>query len=133
THLDSHHNVHRDPRVLPQFVALATELGLPLRDHWPVHHCSRFYGQWNGESHPEQISAENLLHILEMEMSEGVTELSCHPGYVDAGFTTSYSAEREAELRTLCDAALRRALAARGIHLANYHHLEQLLPRAAAA
>jgi len=42
THLDSHHNVHREPQPLPCFVELAAEHGLPLREHSPVRYFSTF-------------------------------------------------------------------------------------------
>jgi predicted glycoside hydrolase/deacetylase ChbG (UPF0249 family) len=126
THLDSHHNVHRNPQLHPHFVELAAEHGLPLREHSPVRYFSTFYGQWGGESHLEHISAASLAHMLETGIGEGFTELSCHPGYVDADHTGSYSVEREAELRTLCDPAIRRALATRSIQLVSYHDLGPL-------
>ena len=36
-------------------------------------------------------------------LSEGVTKLCCHPGYVDPNFDSEYHAERELELATLLD------------------------------
>ena len=70
THLDSHHNIHRDARLLPLFVELAQEANLPLREHSPVRYFSSFYGQWDGESHLEQISVEMLSAMLEREAKE---------------------------------------------------------------
>jgi predicted glycoside hydrolase/deacetylase ChbG (UPF0249 family) len=69
---------------------------------------------------------EGLLRLLETELQDGITELSCHPGYVEPGFQSSYLIEREIELRTLCDPAVREALAERQIHLASYHYLGTL-------
>ena len=132
THLDSHHNTHRDPQLLPHLVELAAEHRLPLREHSAVRYFSTFYGQWGGESHPEQISVESLTRMLETEIGEGFTELSCHPGYVDADHAGSYSVEREVELHTLCDPAIRRALATRLIQLVSYHDLGQLRTAVAA-
>ena len=129
SHLDSHHNVHRDPALLPHFVELAAEHGLPLREHSPVRYFASFYGKWNGESHPEQVSVENLARMLESEIGEGFTELSCHPGYVDADHAGSYSVEREVELGTLCDPAIRRALAEQGIDLISYHEMATALAK----
>jgi predicted glycoside hydrolase/deacetylase ChbG (UPF0249 family) len=126
THLDSHHNVHRDPQRLPHFLAVATEHGLPLREHSAVRYFSKFYGQWGGETHLEQISVESLARMLEREIQEGVTELSCHPGYADPDYPTGYSAEREVELRTLCDPRVRRALSEQSIRLISYHDLARL-------
>jgi predicted glycoside hydrolase/deacetylase ChbG (UPF0249 family) len=132
THLDSHHNAHRDPRLLPLFLELSRRHGLPLREHSPARYFSNFYGQWDGETHLEQVSVENLMRMLEAEVRDGVTELSCHPGYVDPGFRSLYSVEREAELRTLCDPRLRRFLADRGIRLIGFGDLPALTRTAVA-
>jgi predicted glycoside hydrolase/deacetylase ChbG (UPF0249 family) len=124
THLDAHHNVHRDPRLLPHFLELAGRLGLPLREHSPIRYFSEFYGQWEGESHPEQISVESLLRMIEAEFTTGCNELSCHPGYVDAGFRSAYSDERELERRTLCHRSVGARLDALGVRLIGFRDLE---------
>ncbi len=121
SHLDSHHNLHRDPKALPEFLELAAKHGLPLREHSPVRYFSKFYGQWGGKTHFEQISVESLRRMLETEIEDGITELSCHPGYVEANYVTGYGVEREAELRTLCDPIIREVLAACSIRLISYH------------
>jgi predicted glycoside hydrolase/deacetylase ChbG (UPF0249 family) len=123
SHLDSHHNTHRDPRLLPHFLDLARQYSLPLREHSPARYFSKFYGQWGGETHPEQIGVESLIRMLETEVQEGVTELSCHPGYVDPDFPSGYSAERETELQTLCNSHIRQVLARRSIRLVNFRDL----------
>jgi predicted glycoside hydrolase/deacetylase ChbG (UPF0249 family) len=127
THLDSHHNLHRNPRLLPYFLEVADRYGLPLREHSPVRYLSRFYGQWGGETHLEQISVQGLIDLVETEISAGVTELSCHPGYCDPQLRSSYRMEREVELRTLCDPAVRAFLSARQIRLVNFGEAMDLL------
>ncbi len=127
THLDSHHNVHRDARLLPLFLDLARQYRLPLREHSPVSYFSRFYGQWDGVTHLEQISTESLVRMLETEIQEGCTELSCHPGYVAPGFESSYSVERETELQTLCDPFIRNVLVKRKIQLISFYDFANLL------
>ncbi|HXL07328.1 MAG TPA: ChbG/HpnK family deacetylase [Gemmatimonadales bacterium] len=125
THVDSHHDVHRDPRVLPYVLALARSVGVPLRGHSAVRHVGKFYGQWGGVTHAERIGVDGFLRVLDAEIGPDVTELSCHPGYIDAGFPSSYRAEREIELRTLCDPTLRRAILERGITLIGFRDLRQ--------
>jgi len=125
THVDSHHDVHRDPRVLPYVLALARSVGVPVRGHSAVRHVGKFYGQWGGVTHAERIGVDGFVHVLDAEIGPDVTELSCHPGYIDAGFRSSYRAEREIELRTLCDPALRRAILERGITLIGFRDLPQ--------
>jgi chitin disaccharide deacetylase len=127
THLDSHHNVHRAPHLLPRFLDLAWRHGLPLREHSPARYFSEFYGQWDGVTHLEQTSVESLVRMLETEVHEGCTELSCHPGYIDAEFQSSYSIEREAELQTLCDPSIREALVAQQIQLVSFRDLGSVL------
>ena len=126
SHLDSHHNLHRDPKALPEFLELASKHGLPLREHSPVRYFSKFYGQWGGETHFEQISVKALRRMLETEIEDGITELSCHPGYAEPDYPGSYCVEREAELRTLCDPVIRDVLAAHSIQLISYHDLDKL-------
>jgi predicted glycoside hydrolase/deacetylase ChbG (UPF0249 family) len=121
THLDSHHNIHRDPHALAFFLELAAEQGLPLRENSPVRYLPSFYGQWGGQTHREQIGVANLMRMLRTEIREGFTELSCHPGYADPDYPTGYSVERETELRTLCDPLIRRQLRECSIQLMNYH------------
>ena len=123
THVDSHHDVHRDPHVLPHVLALARRAGAPVRGHSGVRHLEKFYGRWGGATHPEQIGVEGLLRLLDAEVREGVTELSCHPGYVEPGYRSSYLVERELELRTLCDARVRQAIRDRGIRLMGFRDL----------
>jgi predicted glycoside hydrolase/deacetylase ChbG (UPF0249 family) len=130
THMDSHHDVHRDPRVLPYVRAWAQRLGVPVRGYSSVRHFSKFYGQWGGETHLEQISVAGLLRLLDAELGPGVTELTCHAGYVDEGLASSYTVEREAEVRTLCDPRVREALAERGIRLAGFRDLPALVTAA---
>ena len=127
THLDSHHNAHRDLRWLPHFLRFAREHALSLREHSPIRCFTKFYGQWGGESHLEQISPASLACMLEAELEKGVTELSCHPGFVDPGFSTSYAVERQIELQTLCDPIIRQVLTGQSIQLINHREAASLL------
>lgn len=120
THVDSHHDVHRDPRVLPYVLEAARPLNIPVRGYSHVHCLTKFYGQWGGETHCEQVSVESLIGMLETEVGCGVTELICHPGYADAELDSSYASVREAEIRTLCDPRVRDALRRAGIELAGF-------------
>jgi predicted glycoside hydrolase/deacetylase ChbG (UPF0249 family) len=126
THLDAHHNVHYDPRFLPHVLAWARGSAVPVRGHSEIRHVSKFYGQWAGETHLEQIGVEGLLRLLDEEVRDGVTELACHPGYVEPGFPSSYAAERETELATLCDERARQAIAEREIELIGFRDLSGL-------
>jgi chitin disaccharide deacetylase len=124
THIDTHHNVHHDDRLLPAFVEVAARHGLPLRGHCGVRHIGRFYGQWDGTTHLEGVSPRAFAHIVDTEVGEGFNELCCHPGYADEELASSYASERRAELDTLCDPAAAAALSARGIRLATFREVQ---------
>ena len=123
THLDSHHHVHRDPEALPHFQRLAGDLGIPLRDDSPAALLTRFYGRWDDESHPEWLTADNLLRLIDEGPDAEWVEIMCHPGYADDTLRSSYTKEREVELAALCDPSLREGLEARGIALARFRDL----------
>lgn len=120
THIDSHHNIHQIPDLLPLFVELANRYRLPLREYSPVRYFSNFYGYWDGESHPEHISLDRLIQVLDSEIQPGITELACHPGYVTDDFRSEYNIEREVELRSLCSEAAKRRVEELSIELLNY-------------
>jgi predicted glycoside hydrolase/deacetylase ChbG (UPF0249 family) len=107
THVDSHHHVHRDPRLREVFVAFADRHALPLRDR-TVRHNGLFYGR-------HAIGVEGLLDIL-AGLEDGDTELACHPGYAD-GLDSRYTTEREEELRTVTNPRVRTRLDELGIEL----------------
>src|SRR2546430_4245759 len=126
THLDSHHNVHHEQQVLPHVLAWARRSAVPVRGHSEIRHVSKFYGQWGGDTHLEQIGVEGLLRLLDEEVRDGVTELACHPGYVEAGFRSSYGAERDVELRTRSEERVRQAIRQREIELIGFRDLPGL-------
>jgi chitin disaccharide deacetylase len=116
-HLDSHHNVHVLPQVAQPFRGLADSFGVVLRGCSPIRYFPGFYGQWDGETHLEHIGVESLLGMLERELEEGITELGCHPGYVDSSLDSTYAIERETEIGSLVDPRVRRTLDDLGVRL----------------
>jgi chitin disaccharide deacetylase len=124
THLDSHQHIHRDRRVRPFFQELADEFQLPLRDRPPVVFKGGFYSQWEyGVPDRAKVSLEALERILRRELTGGIYEMSCHPGYVDPEFRCVYHEDREWELATLCDPRLPGILEDAGITLIGYRQL----------
>ena len=96
---------------------------VPVRGHSEVRYFSKFYGQWGGETHLDQIGVEGLLRLLDEEVGEGMTELNCHPGHPEPGFPSSYAAERVVEVRTLCHPELRQAILERDFRLIGFRDL----------
>lgn len=121
THVDSHQHVHSREPVRSAAVALARELGVPLRHHSAaVRYLGDFYAQTTeGAPLPGAVSAEALVDLL-VALPEGVTELACHPAETAEGLDTMYRAERVAELEALCDPRVRAALGAHDVTLCSF-------------
>ena len=129
THLDSHKHHHARPEPLAAFAAVAAAQDLPVRAldarmrdllrAQGVRTADHFLGDadlrpcWT----PERLSS--ALAALE----DGTTELMCHPGYAPSHARTSFGAEREVELRALCDARAPEALVRAGAVLATFRDL----------
>ena len=117
THFDSHQHSHRQEPAHSVVLALAKELALPVRGFSEeIRYCGEFYGQTDeGLPHLDGVSVENLLRILG-NLLPGCTELACHPGY-GSDMETMYQAEREQEIKTLCDPAVLKAVTDMNIEL----------------
>ncbi len=115
THVDSHHHTHRQPELLPHFEAFADRHGLPLRDR-DAPHEGGFYGA-------AAVTVPRLLALLD-GLPEGTTELGCHPGFV-LGLESTYTVEREREVTTLTDPAVRARVGELGIELIHWGHVNR--------
>jgi predicted glycoside hydrolase/deacetylase ChbG (UPF0249 family) len=124
THIDSHQHVHSGEPARSAVLAIAAELGVPVRGLGSVRYCGDFYGQTGkGEPFPDGISLDRLLRIL-TGLEPGVTEVGCHPG-ADADAGAPYATERAIELAVLCDPGVRQTLSDSGIELVSFHQLEE--------
>jgi predicted glycoside hydrolase/deacetylase ChbG (UPF0249 family) len=128
THVDSHHHVHAQFERLPMFRALVDSLGVPLRNDGRVPYIGGFWAQWEpGVTNLEYVSRPFLLHLVDTEVGEGLTELACHPARITGDFSSSYLHERAAELATLTEPGLREEVEAKGVRLVSYHAWPDLL------
>jgi predicted glycoside hydrolase/deacetylase ChbG (UPF0249 family) len=130
THLDSHHHIHRHPRVLEAVLQVAEASRLPVRPTPPeVGALLRRRGiptvdRTLGDITEAALRDPGRLAELLSTLPDGVAELICHPGYQDADLAVSrYAAEREQELHALCEPAVRRAVTAAGIRLIGFRSL----------
>jgi predicted glycoside hydrolase/deacetylase ChbG (UPF0249 family) len=121
THLDSHQHAHEHEPAMSVATTLAGELGLPLRGR-RVRYEGGFYGQsGRGEPYPEGITAAHLRGLI-AALEPGWTEFGCHPG-IGVGAESSYAAEREVEVRALCDPLIREAIDREGVRLRSFAEL----------
>jgi predicted glycoside hydrolase/deacetylase ChbG (UPF0249 family) len=124
SHLDSHQHRHLAELVRPTFEEVAGRLEIPLRRvDSLVRFCGEFYGHdGRGRPDPEAITVDALIRLIE-KLENGVTELGCHPGYVD-DLEDWYRNERQEEIRALCDPRVRRVIEREGIRLCSFAEAE---------
>jgi len=126
THFDSHQHVHREEPIRTIVSDLALELQVPVR-HFSsqIRYCGEFYGQTEeGEPYHEGISIENLLALL-TTFGPGITELACHPGSgVGTELETQYRAEREVEMKMLCDPRAKEAIMRERIIMCTFREID---------
>ncbi len=125
SHLDSHQHVHNRSPVREVVDAVASRLGVPVRDRSGIRYVGGFYGQLGtGESYHEGITVAALVALL-VGLPPGASEVACHPGHVDglAATGTMYVSEREQELRALCDPRVAEAVTDAGIELVTFADL----------
>lgn len=126
THLDSHFNVHGDPALSGVFLEVADWWGVPLREHSPVQHLPRPRSKGYGVCGGGSIDVDGFIHMLGRDVTDGVIEYICHPAHPDPHVPLNDQAEREEELRMLCDPRIRRALWSQGVRLASYNDLARV-------
>jgi predicted glycoside hydrolase/deacetylase ChbG (UPF0249 family) len=121
THIDSHRHAHREPHLFDHFRQWVEPLNVPCRGVGEVRFVGGFYAQWEWKvTNLTYVGVPFLRRMLREEVPAGFTEISCHPGYRGDGYAAVYLAEREAEVRTLCDPAVRQTVDELGIRLISY-------------
>jgi predicted glycoside hydrolase/deacetylase ChbG (UPF0249 family) len=127
THADSHHHVHRHPRVMEALLPVVDGARLPVRSQDPGfrdglrRHGIATPDHFVGDAGTEPYwTAARLLDQL-AGLPPGVTELMCHPGEFDDALAYSrYGRQREVELAALCDAEARATVRCLGIELCHF-------------
>jgi predicted glycoside hydrolase/deacetylase ChbG (UPF0249 family) len=84
-----------------------------------VFYCCDFYGQ-DEEGHPlaERLTASFLINVIKA-LSDGITELGCHPAE-DLDFRSTYYDERLLELDTLCSPNVMQVIKHEGVLLMSF-------------
>ena len=129
THVDIHKHLHQNPHIFEGLVTAALERQVPVRSiDAPMRARMRsrqvltpdhFIGDAKAEPY---WTLDRLRDALE-NLEEGITELMCHPGYSPITLSSSYSHQREVELKTFTSEEA-RALIERGkITIVDYRAL----------
>jgi predicted glycoside hydrolase/deacetylase ChbG (UPF0249 family) len=127
THLDSHRHAHAaSSGALRTFADAARTEGVPLRAlDAPMRAALRLQGVRTADAFLGDAALRpcwtlgRLLAALR-DLPPGVVELMSHPGRAPTHARTSFAAEREVELASLCDPAARAELAGRDVALRGF-------------
>lgn len=123
-HLDSHHQIHLHKKVRSIFEEYSQKYKIPVRSFSNVNFIDTFFG-WNflRQKELKKISTEALLTVLS-NIKEGFNELMCHPGYVDKTLKSSYSEEREIEIKALTSEKVIEYIKENKIELINWKKMK---------
>jgi predicted glycoside hydrolase/deacetylase ChbG (UPF0249 family) len=143
THLDSHHHSsYFSPALFHGMLELANEYGCAIRfpftgdiseeleethKHVPdlvKEFKLRCPDCFVVDFYDEHATHEELLKILN-NLSDGTTEIMCHPGHTDDAFANEsvYNKQRDRELKILTDPSIKEAIQAQGIDLITFASL----------
>jgi predicted glycoside hydrolase/deacetylase ChbG (UPF0249 family) len=115
-YIDSHHHVHKMPRIFPFIRNWCQEYNVPYR--LKINFIDSFFGIPSTKA----ISVPYLVKILE-NLPDGKSELMCHPGFVSKDLKSSYSHQRELELDTLTSPEVKQKIRELKIKLINWKEL----------
>lgn len=136
-HLDSHHHIHQRPEYYPVYADLAVELGVPVRNQKKcmanilearrVRHPITCVADWFGENTDLAGLIACLDRAFEKAGADQLVELMCHPGYTDQELESisTYTFQREAELRVLTSPETAQALKQLGVQVVDWSSLKQ--------
>ena len=143
THLDSHHHSsYFSPQLFHGMLELAKEYDCAIRFPFTNDvsseleetnkHVPEFIKEFNPRKpdtfivnfYDESATKEDLLNIIN-NISDGTSEIMCHPGYVDEAFAKEsvYNFQRERELKILTDPSIKEAVESKDIKLITFADL----------
>lgn len=129
-HLDAHHHVHFHPKIKPIFEKYSQKYKTPVRGFKPFNFIDNFFG-WNKfrKQDLKRIGVDNLIKILSSQLTEGINEIMCHPGFIDENLKkiSGYLYEREKEVKTLTSPKIINYLKKNNIQLINWKEAAKFL------
>jgi predicted glycoside hydrolase/deacetylase ChbG (UPF0249 family) len=102
-HIDSHHHIHWLTGFRNVVLEFSKKNNIPVRcvdATFEMGFYGRSFSKWNDS---KGVSPERLINVIK-DLSPGVHEIMCHPGYVDKGLRdagTLYLSQREDEVNAL--------------------------------
>jgi len=103
THVDSHHHINNLEPILPVFIQLAKEYGLPVRNNFSQESVDASLTTTDHFEYNPEILLADTETILHHYKGAETVEIMCHPAYLDKFImdNSSYATPRLEELETL--------------------------------
>lgn len=122
THLDSHHHVHGLEVLRPVIERIADEYNLPMRQYLEVKLDGVQYANCVGNFYMNNVKEEYFEEHLEEIKENEVTDLMCHPAFIDSFLleSSSYNVQRAKEHKILTSEKVKKFLEDNGVELVNY-------------
>jgi len=120
-HLDSHHHIHTTGKLQKVMERLNKEYALPFRGGF-TYPVSFPHAKLSMDFYDSGVSLSALEAVCANISDHEVTDLMCHPAYIDQFLyeTTSYSLKRMKELEILCSEEAAALLQRYQIQLCTY-------------
>jgi chitin disaccharide deacetylase len=142
THIDSHHHSsYFSPNLFRGMLELAKEYDCAIRFPFTevsgeieetAKHVPDLLQAFNPRKpdmffvnfYDEGATREELINITN-SLTDGTSEIMCHPGFVDEAFAkeSTYNFQRERELKILTDSSIKEAIEAQNINLITFGDL----------
>lgn len=117
THLDTHKIHTTEPAFREVLTKYATENKIPVRDFGYAKFINIFFA-----SNPDDDVSVDRLKLAIDAATDEYNEIMCHVGYADDYILehSSYNAQRERELHSVCDPDVRKYIQEKGLELINW-------------
>ena len=142
THIDSHHHSsYFSPNLFRAMLELAKEYDCAIRFPFTevsseIEETAKYVPDLLQEFNPrkpdmffvnfynEGATREELINIIN-SLSDGTSEIMCHPGFVDEAFAkeSTYNFQRERELKILTDSSIKEAIESQNVELITFGDL----------
>jgi predicted glycoside hydrolase/deacetylase ChbG (UPF0249 family) len=133
-HLNTHHHIHETPEVFEVVAGLARKYDLPVRrtnsfgssaSAMALRTTHYLFGSLDPDQHWTWASVETLIKHL----PNGVSEMMCHPGFVDHQLkaVSSFALGRACEFRVFSASRWKKLLRRENIALTNFGKLKAVL------
>lgn len=120
-HLNTHHHLHRASVVLDVLNRFGKKYGIPVRRVPPVSGRGAFRAAdyFFGSLLPDRYWTRESLAAILKNLPAGMSEIMCHPGFVDVELSrkSSFARGRELEFCLFSDGSLKKILKHFGIQL----------------